>query len=219
MNKETVIKTMCDSGVLPVFRTDDVTHLIPAAKAFHDAGIGCVEYTMTMPNALELIKESAATFPEDLLIGIGTVLDGNTVEQAAEAGATFVACPGHNRDIIEACNHTGMVSVMGAITPTEIMQARSLGADIIKVFPADSVGPRFFTSIHGPFPDLHLMAAGGMTLSSLGDYVSAGAEVVTLLGNGLDPTAYATGDCPAITRAATKWVDAVRTARKKVHAK
>lgn len=213
MNKETVIEKMCESGVLPVFRTDDVTHLIPAARAFHDAGIGCVEYTMTMPHALDLVAEAAASFPADLFIGMGTVMDGPTVEQAVEAGAKFIACPGHNPDIIEACNRAGVVSVMGAITPTEIMQAQSCGADIIKVFPATSVGPRFFASMLGPFPGLHMMAAGGMTLENIGEYVSSGAEIVTFLANGLDAQAYATGDCPAITRAAAKWVQAVREAR------
>ena len=214
MNKRDVIQRMCETGVLPVFRTADVRHLIPASKAFHAAGIGCVEYTMTMPGALQLVSEAAASFPDDLLIGAGTVMDGETVDRAVAAGAQFIASPGCTPGMVEACRRHGVVSVVGAITPTEIMEALRLGADVIKVFPATSVGPGFFSEVLGPFPGLHLMAAGGMNLGNLKDYVSAGAEIVTLLANGLDAAAYAAGDCPAITRAAAAWVDAVRLARR-----
>jgi 2-dehydro-3-deoxyphosphogluconate aldolase / (4S)-4-hydroxy-2-oxoglutarate aldolase len=213
MNKHDVIHRMCESGVLPVFRTADVRHLLPASKAFHDAGIGCVEYTLTMPHALQLVSEAASSFPSDLFIGAGTVMDGATVDRAVAAGARFIASPGIAPGMVEACQRHGVVSVVGAITPTEIMEAVRLGADVIKVFPATSVGPGFFAEVQGPFPGLCLMAAGGITLLNLGDYVAAGAAIVTLLANGLDAAAYAAGDCAAITRAAARWVDAVRTAR------
>jgi len=216
MNKQEVIERMCRSGVLPVFRTNDVKNLLPASKAFYDAEIGCVEYTMTMRGALELIREGAATLPKDLLLGMGTAMDGRMVEAAVAAGAKFIASPGLSAEMVEACNRLGVVSVVGTITPTEIMEALRLGADVIKVFPATSVGPGFFAEVLGPFPGLCLMAAGGMTLANLGEYVAAGARVVTLLGNGLDAAAYVGGDCPAITRAARKWVEAVRAARSKL---
>ena len=213
LSKQHVIERMCESGILPVFRTSDVRHLLAASQAYHDAGIGCVEYTLTMPNALDLLKEAAASLPANLLVGAGTVLDGPAVALAVAAGAKFIASPGLSAEMIQACRDHGVVSIVGAITPSEVMQALRLGADIIKVFPAVCVGPAFFAEILGPFPKLHLMAAGGMTLSNVKDYVAAGAEVVTLLANGLDAAAYTAGDAPAITRAAAKWVKAVRAAR------
>ena len=213
MSKQEVIERMCQSGVLPVFRTSDVRNLLPASKAYYDAGIGCVEYTMTMPNALELVKQGAAGLPKDLFLGAGTVMDGRTVDLAVAAGAKFIASPGLSPEMVQACNRRGVVSVVGAITPTEIMEALRLGVDVIKVFPATCVGPVFFSEALGPFPGLHLMAAGGMTLLNLKDYVGAGAEIVTFSANGLDAAAYAAGDCPAITRAAAKWVETVRAAR------
>jgi 2-dehydro-3-deoxyphosphogluconate aldolase / (4S)-4-hydroxy-2-oxoglutarate aldolase len=213
MNKQEVIERMCASGVLPVFRTADLKNLFSASKAFHDAGIGCVEYTMTMPGALELVKKGVDSLPQDLLLGAGTVMDGKTVELAVQAGAKFIASPGTEASMIEACKRLGVVSVVGAMTPTEIMEAVRLGADVIKVFPAITVGPAFFTDVLGPFPGLHLMAAGGMSLLTLKDYVSAGAEILTFLANGLDAAAYAAGDCAAITREAKKWVEAVAAAR------
>jgi 2-dehydro-3-deoxyphosphogluconate aldolase/(4S)-4-hydroxy-2-oxoglutarate aldolase len=213
MNKQEVIERMCQSGVLPVFRTSDVRNLLPASKAFYDAGIGCVEYTMTMPAALQWIEEGVAALPKELLLGMGTAMDGRMVDQAVEAGAKFIASPGLSAGMVEACRRNGVVSVVGTITPTEIMEALRLGADVIKVFPAASVGPGFFAEVLGPFPGLCMMAAGGMTLANLKDYVAAGARIVTLLANGLDAAAYASGDCPAITRAARKWVEAVQAAR------
>ncbi|MBN2021174.1 MAG: hypothetical protein JW809_00125 [Pirellulales bacterium] len=213
MNKQDVIDRMCASGILPVFRTDDARHLLPATKAFYDAGIACVEYTTTMPNSLGLVEQGAKSLPGDLLLGLGTARDGETVERAARAGAKFIASPGCEAKMIEACQRHGLASVVGAMTPNEIMEAVRLGADVIKIFPADCVGPTFFSSVLGPLPGLCLMAAGGMTLENVGDYVTHGADVVTFLANGLEPAAYAAGDCQTITRTAARWVEAVRAAR------
>jgi 2-keto-3-deoxy-6-phosphogluconate aldolase len=91
MKKQEVIERMCQSGILPVFRTDDLRHLFPASRAYYDAGIGCVEYTTSMPGILDLVREGAASLPKDLLLGAGTVLDGKTVEMAVKAGAQFIA--------------------------------------------------------------------------------------------------------------------------------
>lgn len=196
-----------------MFRTNDVRHLIPASKAYYDAGIACVEYTMTMPNSLDLIRQAVAALPGDLFLGVGTVLDGQAVDRAVEAGAKFVASPGLSSEMVEACNRHGVVSVVGAITPTEIMEALRLGADVIKVFPAGCAGPGFFAEMLGPFPGLCLMAAAGFTLATVKEYVAAGARIVTVPAQGLDPAAYAAGDCPAIVRVARRWVEAVREAR------
>ncbi|MCY3018328.1 MAG: 2-dehydro-3-deoxyphosphogluconate aldolase, partial [Planctomycetota bacterium] len=123
LNKQHVIERMCESGILPVFRTSDVRHLFAASKAYRDAGIGCVEYTLTMPNALDLLKEAAASLPADLLVGAGTVLDGPAVASAVAAGAKFIASPGLSAEMIQACRSHGVVSIVGAITPSEVMQA------------------------------------------------------------------------------------------------
>lgn len=213
MDKQEVIQRMCQSGLLPVFRTHNVANLFPATKAFYDAGVGCVEYTMTMPGVLELVKEASAVLPNDLFLGVGTVMDGPTVDRAVAAGAKFIASPGLSPEMVCACNRHGVVSVVGVMTPTEIMEAISLGADVIKVFPSAAVSPEFFADVLGPFPGLHLMAASRTALQNMAAYIAAGAEIVTFLGEGLDSAAYAAGDYAAITRAASKWVEAVRAAR------
>ncbi len=212
-NKKEVIRRMCQSGVLPVFRTTDMRYLLSATQAFYDAGIGCVEYTMTMPDVLSFLREASATLPMDLFLGLGTVLDGRTVDAAVDAGAQFIASPGLNAEMVEACKRRGVASVVGVMTPTEIMEAVRLGADVLKVFPAGAVTPEFFGDVLGPFPELCLMAAGKTVMQNLGAYIEAGAEIVTLLANALDAEAYACGDSAAITRAAKKRVEAVRAAR------
>jgi len=214
MNKQAVIDQMTGSGVLPVFRTNDVRNLIPASRAIGEAGIGCIEYTLTMPDALALIRAARQELPKTLLVGAGTVLDGKTVEKAVRAGAQFIASPGCSPSMIRACKTLGVPSVVGAITPTEVIFALKLGADVIKVFPAPSVGPGFFAEIQGPFPGVVLMAAGGMSPANLGEYVAKGAQIITCLANGLDAEAYRAGRVAAITRVAKTWVAAVRRARK-----
>jgi 2-dehydro-3-deoxyphosphogluconate aldolase/(4S)-4-hydroxy-2-oxoglutarate aldolase len=213
MNKKEVIAQMCASGVLPVFRTSDITHLIPATGALFEAGIACIEYTMTMPNALEMIRRGVAELPKGILLGAGTIVDAKTVDLAVEAGAKFIASPGIAPEMIEACKKNDVVSVVGAMTPTEIMNALNLGADVIKVFCAGAVGPVFFENMPGPFPGICMMAAGGMTLVNLKDYIKAGAQIVTMVPNLADPEAYAQGDCKTIKNTAAKWVAAVKAAR------
>ncbi|MFZ1937251.1 MAG: bifunctional 4-hydroxy-2-oxoglutarate aldolase/2-dehydro-3-deoxy-phosphogluconate aldolase [Thermoguttaceae bacterium] len=213
MNKQGVVKRMCESGVLPVFRTSDVRHLTAASRAIYDGGIGCVEYTMTMPDALDSIKRGVAELPGDLCLGAGTITDGKTVDAAVKAGASFIASPGISPEMIKACRSNGVASVVGAVTPTEIMNALDLGADVIKVFCAASVGPVFFENMLGPFPGICMMAAGGITLQNLKDYIRAGAEIVTYVPNLIDPAAYAAGDGAPLTRTATTYVETVRAAR------
>jgi 2-dehydro-3-deoxyphosphogluconate aldolase / (4S)-4-hydroxy-2-oxoglutarate aldolase len=213
MNKQEIVKRMCESGVLPVYRTSDVKHLASASKAIYDGGIKCIEYTMTMPGALDLIRQSVAALPKDAAFGAGTVTDGKTVDQAVEAGATFIASPGISPEMIKACNRNGVASVVGAVTPTEIMNALDLGADVIKVFCAASVGPVFFENMLGPFPGICMMAAGGITLQNLKDYIRAGAQIVTYVPNLIDPAAYTAGDGAPLTRTARTYIETVKAAR------
>jgi 2-dehydro-3-deoxyphosphogluconate aldolase / (4S)-4-hydroxy-2-oxoglutarate aldolase len=214
MNKQEIVQRMCQAGLLPVFRTNDVAHLFPATKALYDAGIGCIEYTTTMPNCMQLVREAAACLPKDLFLGVGTVLDAKSVDQAVEAGATFIASPGLSEEVVKACHRNGVASVVGVMTPTEIMKAMDLGADVYKIFPAGAVSPEFFSDVLGPFPGLPLMAAAKCAMQNYKEFIAAGAAIITFLGNGLDAAAYASGDCAAITRAAKKWVDAVQAAKK-----
>jgi 2-dehydro-3-deoxyphosphogluconate aldolase / (4S)-4-hydroxy-2-oxoglutarate aldolase len=214
MNKQEVIERMCAAGLLPVFRANEVRHLLAASQAYCDAGIPCIEYTMTMPDALALVRQAVAALPPDRAVGAGTVMDARTVELAVQAGAQFIAGPGFCPEVVEACRRLGVVSVAGAVTPTEIMQALRAGADVIKVFPASSVGPSFFAEVLGPFPGIRLMAAGGITAGNVKEFIRAGASVVTVLANGLAAPAYQEGRVGDIRRAAEQFVAAIGEARR-----
>lgn len=213
VSKQEIVRRMCQSGILPVFRTQDAKNLIAATKAFYDAGVACVEYTMTMPNVLEMVAQATKQLPADLFLGVGTVVDGPTVDRAVAAGATFIASPGLRPEMIEACNHHGVASVVGVMTPTEVMEAVRLGADVIKVFPSAAVGPEFFADVLGPFPGLHLMSASRTAWRDMKAFIAAGAEIITFLGEGMDAAAYAAGDFAAIKDEAARRVEAVRAAR------
>jgi len=141
------------------------------------------------------------------------VTDAKTVDQAVEAGAQFIASPGISPEMIKACNRNGVASVVGAMTPSEIMNALALGADVIKVFCAASVGPVFFENMLGPFPGICMMAAGGITLQNLQDYIRAGAQIVTYVPNLIDPAAYAAGEAAPLTRTAITYVETIKAAR------
>lgn len=213
MTKDAVLQRMCASGILPVFRTDNLANLIPATRAFYDAGIGCAEYTMTMPNALEMLREAVRTLPSDCFLGLGTVLDAQTVDTAVAAGAKFIASPGLRAEVVEACVRHNVVCVAGIMTPSEIMEALRLGADVMKVFPSAAVGPEFFSDVLGPFPGLHLMAASKSAMDNHRVYIQAGAEIITCVGNLLDVKAYESGDFATIQRKAAALVESIRNAR------
>ncbi len=214
MERDELVQSMCRPGLLPVFRTHQTGPLMAASHAYWGTGIACIEYTMTMPGALELVRRAVAECPSGCAVGAGTIMDVATVEQAVAAGATFIAGPGCCPAVIEACHRLGVVSVAGAMTPTEIMLALQAGADIIKVFPAAAVGPAFFAEVLGPFPGTRLMAAGGISLANVGDYVRAGASVVTVLANGLAAPAYEEGRIDAIAAAAQALLAAIAAARR-----
>ena len=151
MNKGDVIQRMCETGVPPVFRTADVRHLIPASKAFRAAGVGCVEYTLTMPDALQLVNEAAASFPADLLIGAGTAMDRRDRRPGRRGRAQFIASPGVP-GMVEACQRHGVVSVVGAITPTEIMEVLPPGSRRDRGLPGDDRRPWLLRRGAGPDP-------------------------------------------------------------------
>lgn len=213
LNRQEIVQEMCRSGLLPVFRMDDPTHLVAITKAIYEGGIRCIEYTMTMPNAMQLLKDASSKLPSDLVLGMGTITDGQNVDRAVAAGAQFIASPGLSPEMLEACNRHNVASVVGVMTPTEIMTALRLGADVMKIFPAAAVSPDFFTDVLGPFPGIHLMAASKNALRDMNDFILAGAEIVTFLPNALGVEAIATGDCPAITRAVAGLLEKVRVAR------
>ncbi len=200
-------------GVVAVLRADSPDALVQVAQAIGRGGIGAVEITMTTPGALDAIGECANRLGDEILLGAGTVLDPETARAAILAGAEYIVTPTLNPDVITLCRRYGKVVIPGALTPTEILTAWECGADIVKVFPATALGPRYFKDVKAPLPQIDLMPTGGVDLDNAGDFIRAGACAVAVGGNLVDKAAVAAGEWQVLTDTARKYVETVRNAR------
>ena len=162
-------------GVVAIIRMPDPAALRAVVDALAEGGVRALEVTMTVPRAIELIAEIAPTLPSDFLFGAGTVLDADTVHRAVGAGAQFIVSPVFKPEVVKAAHADDVPVMPGWFTPTEILGAWEMGADIIKVFPATSVGPGYLKDIRGPLPHIKLMPTGGVSIDNAGDWLRAGA--------------------------------------------
>jgi 2-dehydro-3-deoxyphosphogluconate aldolase/(4S)-4-hydroxy-2-oxoglutarate aldolase len=175
--------------------------------------VRALEVTMTVPGAVELIRELAPALPGGFLLGAGTVIDGDTARAVIDAGARFVVSPVFRPDMIRACHDRGVPAMPGCFSPTEILAAHESGADIVKVFPAAMLGPQFIRDVRAPLPQVKLMPTGGVTLDNAGDWIRAGAVAVGLGSALLDAPAIERGRFDIITANARRAVAAVAGVR------
>jgi 2-dehydro-3-deoxyphosphogluconate aldolase/(4S)-4-hydroxy-2-oxoglutarate aldolase len=175
MKKDKVLKGLLASKAVAVIRMTDAAKLAKAAAALRKGGITAFEVTMTVPGAVEIIRAMARDKVPGVLIGAGTVLDAGAASDVIAAGADFVVSPITDGDMIMACREAEVLVVPGAFTPTEIAAAWRAGADIVKVFPATSLGPQFFRDLRGPLPHIRIMPTGGVTLENAREFLEAGA--------------------------------------------
>ena len=208
-----VVTAVEQAGIVAVIRLKDPDKLRAVVDAIGQGGIRAVEVTMTVPGAVELIRALAPTLPSEFILGAGTVLDADTARQVIDAGAQFVVSPVFRHGVIDACHERGVPVMPGCYTPTEILDAWEAGADIVKVFPATSLGPSFFKDVRGPLPHVKLMPTGGVSLDNAGDWIRAGAVAVGVGTALLDTTAIAAGDYDVLRANAARIVASVRTAR------
>jgi 2-dehydro-3-deoxyphosphogluconate aldolase/(4S)-4-hydroxy-2-oxoglutarate aldolase len=178
VTKDKTLELLLAARVIAVIRMKDAARLGEVAAALRRGGVTAIEITMTVPGAADIIRELARTKPAGTLIGAGTVLDAGTAAEIIAAGADFVVSPVTDRDTIQACREAGVLVAPGAFTPTEIVAAWRAGADIVKVFPATSLGPQFFRDLRGPLPFVRLMPTGGVTLENARLFLAAGACAV-----------------------------------------
>jgi 2-dehydro-3-deoxyphosphogluconate aldolase/(4S)-4-hydroxy-2-oxoglutarate aldolase len=210
MTKDEVLHRILETKVVAVIRLSDPGRLPEIAGALGRGGIAALEVTMTTPGALEAIARLAGSRPPGGIVGAGTVIDARTAGAVIEAGADFVVSPVTDFGVIDECRRLGRLVVPGALTPTEIVTAWKQGADIVKVFPATSLGPRYFRDLRGPFPDLRLMPTGGVDLGNAGDFIEAGACAVAVGTALLDRRAVAAGDWELITETARRLTSSLR---------
>jgi 2-dehydro-3-deoxyphosphogluconate aldolase/(4S)-4-hydroxy-2-oxoglutarate aldolase len=201
------------AGVVAVIRLQDPARLRAVVQALASGGVRALEVTMTVPGAIELIRELAPTMPDGFLLGAGTVVDAETALRVIDAGAQFVVSPVFRREVIRASHDRDVPAMPGCFTPTEILDAWEAGADVVKVFPATALGPGFFKDIHGPLPQVKLMPTGGVTLDNAGDWIRAGAVAVGVGTALLDARAVASGDYNVLRANAEYIMSNVRAAK------
>ena len=198
MNRKEILAKIEKNKAVAVVRLPDPDLYEPVAKAMYEGGIRVSEITMTVPNAISLIKKAVANSPDDAIIGVGSVTNAKMTEQAVEAGAKFVVSPIMTKEIIDKANELDVPVMPGAFTPTEIQQAWEWGADIIKIFPADIVGMNFIKAVKAPLPHLKLMPTGGVNLTNGGEWIKAGASAVGVGSALLNKEAIKRGDFDTI---------------------
>ena len=189
MTKSEVHARIEEIGIIPSVRLSSAEDALFAAEAVASGGIPIVEVTMTVPGAVRVITELTRQVP-DMIVGAGTVLDTEMASLCLDAGAVFITSPGLDLEVIECGLKRGVVSFPGALTPTEVLTGWKAGSDFVKVFPCSQVGgPHYIKALKAPFPQIPLIAAGGVTQQTLADFVFAGAAAVGIGANLIGPDA------------------------------
>jgi 2-dehydro-3-deoxyphosphogluconate aldolase/(4S)-4-hydroxy-2-oxoglutarate aldolase len=209
--KMEVLGRIVASGLVAVIRAENSGQAERIAEACALGGVGALEITFTVPGASAVIEHLAKRFSSKILVGAGTVLDPETARIAILAGSQFVVGPALNPATVRLCNRYQVPCMPGAGTIGEVIEAMECGADIVKVFPGEILGPAFVKAVKGPLPQASLMPTGGVSLDNVADWIKAGAVAVGVGGN---LTAGAkTGDFASITQLAQKLVGKINEAR------
>lgn len=211
--REGTVARIQEVGAVAVIRMTDSKRLLRVAEAIHKGGVSAIEVTMTVPNAIQMIEDVARELGDDVVVGVGSVLDANTARQAVEAGARYVVSPVFKPEVVDEAHRLGVAVMPGAFTPTECLTAQECGADVVKVFPADVLGIAFFKGVKAPMPHLRLMPTGGVTLTNAGDWIKAGACAVGVGSALLDKKAIEAGDYARLTENARQLIASVRQGR------
>ncbi|HEX7721667.1 MAG TPA: bifunctional 4-hydroxy-2-oxoglutarate aldolase/2-dehydro-3-deoxy-phosphogluconate aldolase [Pyrinomonadaceae bacterium] len=213
MNKAEIIQRIRDIGVIPVVRASSPEEAVQVVEAIMAGGLPVLEITMTVPGAVQVIKELVKGF-DDAIVGAGTVLDAETARACIEAGAQFIVSPALNLDTIACCRELDVAVMPGALTPTEVVSAWNAGADLVKVFPAGALGgASYIKSLKAPLPQIDLVPTGGVTLANAGAFIEAGAAAVGVGVDLVDTKAIRAGQPEKITEAARAFIEAVSNAR------
>ena len=218
MNKQDIRARIEEVGVVPVIRAAAPEEARFAAEAVLEGGISIIEITMTVPGAVDLIRELARAMPR-LLVGAGTVLDAESARRCLDAGAQFLVSPGLDLPTIAFAAKEGVLMMAGALTPTEVLTAWKAGSDLVKIFPSAQVGgAAYLKALKGPLPQIPLVPTGGVNLSTAGEFIRAGAAALGVGGELVLKEAVKKRKPEAITETARRLVEIVRATRAEIAA-
>lgn len=214
MDKQQVRERIIEIGIVPVVRAASAAEACIAAEAVCLGGIPIVEITMTVPGALDVIRDLARKCGSDVLIGAGTVLNAQAAQQCLDAGAQFLVSPGFNLPTVDLAAREGKLIMAGALTPTEVMSAWEAGADFIKVFPCGQLGgARYVKALRGPFPQIPFIPTGGVNLTTAAEFIEAGCAALGIGGELVQAQALKSNQPEIIVENARKFLAIVKQAR------
>jgi 2-dehydro-3-deoxyphosphogluconate aldolase/(4S)-4-hydroxy-2-oxoglutarate aldolase len=214
MTIESVVRRIGEVGIIPVIRAASVAEALRAVEAISAGGIPVVEITMTVPNAVSVIREVAQQYAGKALIGAGTVVTAEQAELCIRAGAEFLVSPGLSAPVLSVAQACAKLAIPGALTPTELMNAQEKGARLIKIFPCGNLGgPKYLRSLRAPFPNALLIPTGGVNAANAADFIAAGAFALGVGADLVDAAALREGNLAKISSAAQELVHAVTEAR------
>ena len=212
--RQQLVERVIELGAIAVVRLNDTTGALRAIEAIRAGGIAGVEVTMTTPGALALIEEAARTMGDDVLVGVGSVLDADGARRAVDVGARYVVSPVFKQEIVDEAHRLDVPAMPAGFTPTEILRAHEAGADIVKVNPAEVLGVAFVKGVLAPMPFLRLMPTGGVTPENVGEWLRAGAVAVGVGSALVDPKLVAGGGFATLTARARRMAESVAQARR-----
>jgi 2-dehydro-3-deoxyphosphogluconate aldolase/(4S)-4-hydroxy-2-oxoglutarate aldolase len=211
---EDVISRIGEIGIIPVVRASSVEEANRAVEAICAGGIPVVEITMTVPNAVSVIRELVQRRTGDVLIGAGTVTNADQAESCLRAGAQFLVSPGLAVSVLSVARANAKLAIPGALTPTELMNAQEHGARLVKIFPCGNVGgPKYLKSLKAPFPQSSLIPTGGVNAANAAEFIAAGAFALGVGADLVDVAALREGNLEKVSAAARELVNAVTAAR------
>ena len=215
MNRQEIVNEIEQTGIVAVLRLDDDKKLPKIIESLAAGGIKAMEITMTTPNAIKIISEISKETGSDFFVGAGTVLNAETTKAVIDAGARFVVSPVLKAEIIQTAHAYETAVFPGSFTATEILTAWELGADVVKVFPATALGPKFFKDIHGPLPDIKMTPTGGVALDNAAEFISCGACCLGVGTSLLNKKMIVEDRWAELTELASAFVEQVKIGRSK----
>lgn len=219
MDKQKVRERIVEIGIVPVVRATSPKEARMAADAVCEGGIPIVEITMTVPGAVDVIRELTKSGSGDVLVGAGTVLKVDAARRCLDAGAQFLVSPGLNLEVVKLARTEGRLIMAGALTPTEIITAWEAGSDFVKVFPCGQVGgAKYIKALKGPLPQVPLVPTGGVSLATAAEFIEAGAAALGVGGECVHAEALKSGKPEVIVENARKFLAIVKEARARMTA-
>ena len=212
-SKSEICSLLTDPGIIAVVRAQQAQQVIPLSEALLAGGVVAIEITLTTPNAIEAIRDACTKFGSRALIGVGTVLDSTACHAALEAGAEFVVTPICRPEFVSIVHQAGRPIMLGAFSPTEAQTAHEAGADFIKIFPADSLGPSYVKALRAPLPHLRIVPTGGVEVDNVRDFLQAGCAALGVGSALVSAKILQVADWQELTRRAAEFVRAARAAR------